>query len=282
MAKKNEIAEVKKNGMIAAPEFIKQADLAGVADLGQYVIPPRLKVIQGSSKAPFSEMFNPGDAVMVPQMMLVASIEKNEHGRPGQLGGVFHVVPLFFYAEWCLWNPIELKGSKPAIVSRTTDPNSQMVIRSRDPKLRQEPIVGEYDGKGNQLCQRHVEHLNYICVIVDQDHDLHGMPFVLSFSRGDHRSGSNLAALIKLRKAPIYGCRMQARVAFRPDGKGDWYGLDVFNPEDGQAWVTDEIAFQAFKEMHEDFKQAHSAGMIQADYTDDTDDRTINVDKTEF
>lgn len=284
MAKKTEIAKTaKETGMAASmPDFIKEADLEGTEQLGQYVIPPRLKVIQGSSKAPFSEMFDTGDAVMVPQMMMVAPVKKNEHGKSGNAGEPFHIVPLFFYAEWCLWNPIERKGTHNAIVERTLDPESPIVSKCRDPKLRHLPIDGEFDGKGNQLCQRYIEHLNYICVIVDKDHELHGMPFVISYSRGDHRSGSNLAALIKLRKAPIYACRLQAQVAFRPDAKGDWYGLDILNPQDSQPWIDDAEEFAALKELHEEFKGAHDANLIQADYADSDESKTVDATSSEY
>lgn len=268
---------IRKNELL--PAFMANEEVTGADQLGQYIVPPRLKIIQGASGSPFCDMFSPGDAVLVPQMIMVAPIEKNQKGRPSKTGSVFHITPVFFYGEWCLWNPLEKKGQLPAIEMRTTNPNDAMVTKCRDFKLRLEAIPGEYDAKGNQLCRRYVEHLNFISVIVDNEHELHGMPMVISFSRGDHKGGSNFAALLKLRKAPIFGCRFQCRVGLRNDPKGDWFGLDVTNPEDGEPWVKDEAAYSAFRDIHNEFAKAHQAGNVQVEYSDE---EVAAAEATEF
>ena len=252
-----------------APSFMEPDSGMGVEDLGKYVVPPRLKIVQSNSNETFLSRFDKGDAIIVPQMFLIAAVNKNEQGKPADTGQPFHFVPLFFFPEWCCWNPIETRGTLPSVRYRTTDPNDPAVSKCRDPKLWKEEIDG--------FACRWVEHLNFISVIIG-DHELAGTPVIISFARAEHRAGSNFAALIKMRKAPMFGCQFEARVTFRPDNnKGQWYGLDISNPSQDSGitpFLTDEVAYDAFKKLHLEMKEAHGAAKIKVDYEEEppTDD----------
>ena len=271
MSKKKELATVDGTQL---PDFMKDEEVLGTEDLSQFIIPPRIKVVQKQSGAPFDELFKPGQAVIVPQMIPLADVE-NKKGEP------FHFVPLFFYPEWCTWNPLEMKGTLPAIRKRTTDPKDPLVAKCRNRELWFETCPENPEGKP----LRNVEHLNYIVMLVG-GHELDGTPMIMSFSKGEHSSGSNFAALIKMGKAPMYGRHYEAAVAHRPDNpKGAWYGINVTSPSAGSGitpFVSDLELFQAYKSMHLELKQAHEDGMIQASYEDQVESEPSDSVDTEF
>lgn len=258
------------------PAFMQGVD-AGVEDLGQFIKPPRLKIVQKQSGEAFSD-FDTGDLIIVPQRQLVVPVIKNEKGKSTEVGEPFFFVPLFFFPEWCLWNPIEMKGTLPPIRERTTDPKSPMVAKARNPKLWHVPCPEKPDGKP---C-RYVEHLNFIVVLVGKP-EFSGMPMIMSFSKGEHQSGSSFAALVKMRRAPMFGCQFMANTRFRDNAKGDWYGFDVTNPP-GDSGVTpfiqEEDVFKQLQKMNADLKEAHAKSMIVVDYDDETE--AVDTTGTEF
>lgn len=256
------------------PAFM-QGDDQGTENLGQFIIPPRLKVVQKQSGDAFLESFNQGDTILVPQMMTVAPVLLNDSGRPTKEGETFNFTPLFFFPEWVTWNPLETRGSLAAIRERTTDPNDELVAKCRNNKLWFEQCPEQ-----PELQVRNVEHLNFLVVLLDGE--LAGTPCILTFARAEHKSGSSFAALIKMRKAPIYGCVFQAKVGFRDNGKGQWYGLDIGNPEGDSGWVEDQEMYERFKQLHLEFKEAHESQRIRPDYGDDTESEASNSADTEF
>jgi len=250
--KKTEVAKV-KTGPLVKPDWYEDGDADGIENLDQYVIPPRLKIIQSNAtKADFGD-FEAGDVIAMPQKVLVAGQDNP-----------FYFVPLFFFPEWCLWNPISAKGTLPAIRERTTDPEDPMVAMSRNPKLWEKEIDG-------YMC-RYVEHLNFIILILGES-EIAGTPMLLTFSRAEHKQGSNFASGIKMRKAHIYSCQFQGTVGFRTNNKGEWYGIDVSNPslESGvPPFVQDKETCDRFKLMHDSYKEDHKKAILRADYDDST------------
>jgi len=277
MAKKDHsqgITKVTPN--LAVPDFMIEETVTGLEVLKEFVIPPFIKVIQKSASDELLQTFSPGDVILSPANALIAEMPRNEKGRPIEgAKGIFQIVPLFFYPEWITWNPIQLKGTEPSIVYRTIDPNDPVVAKSRSAKLRSEqhPTQPEYT-------IRHVEHLNFIVLL--HNHELGSEPAVLSFSRGEWRSGTKFAALIRMRKAPIYGCIFEANVSIRHNPKGDWYGCDMTNPSEGSAWVGKD-GFDELKELHEQFVALHKEQKIQAQYDIvDEEDEAATKPSNEF
>jgi hypothetical protein len=255
------------------PAFM-EGDEHGTELLGQYVQPPRIKVVQKSSGPPFDEMFGVGEVIAVPHMIRIAGIE-------GKNGHPFHFVPVFFFPEWCLWNPIELKGIEPAIVERTTDPTSRLVVLSRDPAVWSVDHPTAKDKKGQPLQRRYVEHLNFVVVLIGE-HELAGSAAVLTFAKAEHRAGSSFASLIKMRKAALYGCQFEGRVGYRTNNKGNWFGIDVSNPSGDSGltpFVTDRDDYDGLKAIHEEMRQAHEHSKIKVDYEETPEDV---VDNREF
>jgi len=252
----------------------------GVEDLSQFVTPPRVKIVQKQASAMLLERFTPGDVIIVPQQVLVAPIARNEKGKVLDTGVPFFFTPVFFFPEWCLWNPIKMKGSLPAIRERSLDPKSPIAVKSKSVATWKEPCPE------NRECDcRYVEHLNFVCVLASDEHELAGTPIVLSFSRAEHKSGSNLASLIKLRRAPIYGCQFMGVVGHRTNSQGDWFGIDAVNPAGDSGitpFVMDETRFKALAALHEEMRTAHESAKIRVDYDEAEEEAPTADSKGEF
>ncbi len=255
--KKDTSLEVKNVHGIELPDFMQNEEVLGLENINEFVVPPRLKIVQKQSDDKLLELYKPGDVLLTPSNVTVALLD------PETKSCTFNFVPLFMYPEWATWNPIALKGQEPAIRYRTTDPTDLIVAKAKSKELREEPIPGRTDG----LKMRHVEHLNFIIMLID--HEFEGTPALVSFSRGEWGSGSKLCSLIKMRKAPLYGCVFTANIAFRPgSGKGTWYGIDSSNPADRVPWVTGE-QYKIFKELHLEFEDHHKNSRLKASLEDE-------------
>lgn len=246
------------------PAFMQNETDFGIGTMVEYIVPARLKIVQKQSGPPFDELYDPGTVIMVPQMSVISEVGDGRQGKP------FFFVPVFFFAEWCQWNPLETKGTLPSIRSRTMNPNDPLVAKCRDSRLWHEQCPEMPD-----KMIRNVEHLNFLVVLIN--HAFSGLPILISFSRASHRSGSNLAALIKMRRAPIYGCQFMAQTGYRTNNKGQWYGLDALNPTEDSGvspFVESEEQFNQFKELHNQLKEAHAKSQIRPDYDDTPEDET--------
>lgn len=266
MTEKNEVST--KTSNLVVPEFM-QGVATGTEELAGFIQPPRLKAVQPLSQSPYDQ-FSPGDIVATPQLLVVAEMPY-ENNKPTNEGTPFYFVPIFFFAEYCTWNPIALKGKADAIVARSIDSQGEIAAKARDRNLRSQlHPEGLKDEEGKELYITHVEHLNYVSVIVG-DHPMAGTPIVQSFSKGEHKAGTNFAMLIKMRKAPLFGCQFEARCHFRVGPKGKWYGWDVTNPSEDSGvapFVSDKAQFEELKTLHEEMKAAHADDAIRVDLTD--------------
>lgn len=255
------------------PDFMVEdgAD-AGIENLRDFIIPPRLKIVQKQSDALLEAGFSVGDLVVMPSRLLFTGMTDDK-----KVGAPFNFVPVFFFPEWCVWNPYELKGQMPAIRERTLDSKSPLMKKSRDPALRQEvcPEVPTKDGK--TLYIRYVEHLNFMILRQDQDSDTFETPMILSFARGEYMTGSGFLSLISMRKAKSYGCVFEGQSRFRPDkGKGSWFGVDVTNPSELGPFVTDRDVYERYKALNADLTKAHEERRIVVDYEDDGEEDPAN------
>jgi hypothetical protein len=245
------------------PDFMQGEKVLGTESLTEYVVPPRIKVVQKQASEQLLDVFAPGDVILTPTQSVVVQLERDAKGRPVEdQDASFFVVPLFFYPEWATWNPIALKGQEPAIRYRTLDPTDPIVHKSRNKDLRYDNHPDRAD-----LKVRHVEHLNFVVMLID--HPLAGTPVVVSFSRGEHWVGNNFASLIKMRNAPLFGCVFTLTPKFRPGQLGDWWGLDVANPESRSPWVDDKDIYEKCKALHLEFAEYHKSSRLRTNLDDD-------------
>lgn len=265
------------------PSFMQRSDgPRGLDIVKKYVTPPRLKVVQRQSLPPLCDMFAPGDVIAMPAMKLVSPVVKGEGGRPTTAGTPFHFIPLFYYPEWVLWNPMEMKGQLPAIRERTGDPRSNIALRSKTKETWSMPCPEMPQKDGKPLFCRYVEHLNVIAMLLPPS-DLWGMPVIMSFARSEHKVGTGFAGLLSMRNADIYGCQFEAVVGPRQNERGAWLGLNISNPsaESGvEPFVQDEAVYRAMEVKHNELAAAYAEGLLRADYEDP--DAPEEAPKTEF
>lgn len=252
-----EVSKPVSNTGSLVPAYMQNTDVMGTEALNQYVRPPRLKVIQAMAREPFDQ-YDPGTVLVVPQMMEFAKVD-----RATKKGEVWKFIPLFFYPEWVQTNPIELAGQAPFIRDRSLDPRSELAqkARNRETWFERHPEHPEME-----IANR--ENMNF--VVMPYNHSLAGTMCVLTFAKAGFREGSNLASMIKIRKAPIFGQVFEASSAQRKNNKGQWFGLDINIPAaspEGLPWVTSE-EFEQFKELHLELVKTHKEGLLQVDYDD--------------
>jgi hypothetical protein len=263
MAKKpTAITKVQPATELARPDFMNEAPM-GVDDLKQFITPPRLKIVQKQAGDELLKLFGIGDTIITPNNLLVSEMERDNRGQPAGEAEPFLFVPIYFFVEFCTWNPMELKGIAPAIRARSVDPNSDIARKARDASLRMEQLPDN-----PKLKMRHVEHLNFISMLIGP-RLIHDEPVVTSFSKGEHGKGRNLCSLIKMRKAPIYGCVFEAHTAYRENQMGNWWGWDVINPSGDQNPWVEQANFEAFKALHLEFAKLHQSGKVRVDYEDE-------------
>ena len=284
MAKSKEQLPVTQSGGLVVPDFMQAETETGLSLLEAYIRPPRLKIVQKTAQPPYSEMFFTGDVVAVPNMSIVAPMRKTDNGRPDMCGESFWVVPLYFFPEFIVWNPIETKGTLDAIRARTTDPKSDIAKRCSHSSTWTAPCPEIPTKDGKQLHIRYVEHLNYVFRLVG-DHPMTGIVAVASYSRGQHKGGTALASAIRARspqvgpKVPCYGCQFEVWSGFERNTKGDWYALQSANPslESGVApFVQDADLYASYREEHLKLKQAHLDNAIIVDHDDHEDVDTVS------
>lgn len=272
MAKTGEIQKV-QGASLAAPSFMQQDQNLGVGVLRQYVKPPRLKVVADMSASLREMGFKPGDLVCSPQNIAVAEMPmKVGPTGKGQVPDAenfprVRFVPIFFYPEYCQWNPIKLKGTVPAIVSRSTDPNSQLAKLCKNSNTWKQPYP--LDPNNSELVVRNVEHLNFL-VSLQNCPDIRPTELVLlSFQRGTHYAGTNFAGLQQQRRAPLFGCIFDLRVIYPPPRNGfQFFQPEISNPTEGAAFVEDKASYEAYRDLNKSYTELHKNSLIVADYDD--------------
>lgn len=268
------LATVQSGGALAnlreVPEHLR-AHMEGDRStelLKKYVVPPRIKVIQPSAQAPFSDRFKRGDVIALPTMQLMAS-----HGNENL--PAFTFTPVMMFPEWTCVNPIETKGTLKMIRERSFDAKSELACRARDPKVRKDHFpCPEMPKKGaKDLFLRYVANLNYI-IIIHGDHPFSNMPISITYASAEHQTGTTFNGLISMRKCPLYGCNFQAVIRRRTNEIGEWYGIDPENPgvESGIVpWVDVETTVK-YKALHEEFLRLYEEKLIQVDYDEKVDE----------
>lgn len=257
----------------AAPDFLTTAEGDGnLQIMRQYVILPRLKVVQALSREPFKPPYQEGDVVATPIMVPIAT-----NTNAGDV--LFHLVPILFYPEWITWNP--RNAGLPAIKERSYDSKSSIAMKARNPETRRENLPdGRKDSNGQPLQMRHLEHLNFVFDLVNSEHELAGLPLTLSFASGEHQAGSRFSTLISTRRAKYtFGCVFAAKMGVRKNEKGVWRGIDIDNPEPSSGvspWVTDKAKFEQYMEAWKEYKEVYDQKRLQVNM-DDLDDPDAEV-----
>jgi hypothetical protein len=267
----------KINPAMKVPDYLKDAPIKGVEELKKYVTLNRLKIIHKASSDDLLALFNPGDVIVTPTQTMIAPAILDKKGKITGEGTPWLFVPLFFYVEYCTWEPLALKGQGPMISARSFDMNSSLARKARDPQLREEPHPNHPD-----LKLRHVEHLNFI--VTPYNHPLSGEIMVMTYDRGNYYHGQKFSALIGLRKASPYHCVFEATLLKNTNDKGSWQTIVPVNPEQAP-WVTADEA-KKFEELYDGFDKIHKESRFQTNYETEssqgTDADSANAPETKF
>lgn len=236
------------------PAFLQDESLKDVnRSLSGYVKPPRIKIVQGTAKPPISDKFQRGDTILTPTLTLLAPNKQR-----------FQAVPLLFFPEWILRNPID---AEVTIADRSWDPASELAVKSRSPETRKVP----WDKDKSKFC-RYLEVLHFLLCVVNHD-ELSGVVAVASFSSAEHKTGTTWATSIKMRGIPMMGTIWDFTVGSRNNNQGSWSGFNIQPPE-GDSLVRDEELFNKFVTMHREYKEAHEKSMIVIEDDDATEPTT--------
>lgn len=235
----------------SVPAFLKSAENVpmGTEQLSEYMIPSFLRIVQGLSAREIKEQFDEGDVILQPDKI---GIYSKDHPDPVPF------TPLLFYTEYCVWNPLKTKGQLPFIRERSTDPNSEIAQKARNPDQRNEPCP---EMPSENL--RYVEHLNFLVQLRVPNAPV--LPVIMSFVVGEHMTGRKFANLICSRNQPLYACVFQFTTSLRSNKQGNsWFGFDIVN-HPTNPWVTEE-EFNLLKLQHIGLIQKLRGGNLKADY----------------
>lgn len=237
----------------------------GLQLLNQYIIPPRLKIVQPQSKPELKSQFAEGSVICMPaKMPVVERVYDEATKRFAENSNPFTFTPLFFFPEYFCFNPIQL-GNLPAIRDRSTDNRSEVARKAKRKEWREEPCPE--DAKFNI---RYCEALTFIVHITDVE-ALWGIPVTMSFMRGEYGTGQRFITDIGLRKADLFGNVFQAVTGHRIKDQFNWYGYNISSPAPGtqSQWVEDAGLFAFYKEEHIKFAEAYAANLLRSDVDDD-------------
>lgn len=266
--------------VLAKPSFLDERPVEGVEEMSKYITYPRLKLIQKMANRETLDKFDIGSMVLMPDGIVVAPIAKDARGRSEKESAPLRFVPIAFFEQWCTWGDIKDRAKGSPILDSTTDPNHPIAIKARNKDTREE-IRGSGD---DQKKIRHVEHLNFLVKIHHEGNPADGQLAMLSFARGSHRDGRNLAKLIKMRRTSPFYCVFEMKTKFIERDGNDWYVPSIDNPTEGSAWIESKEIADQMKEMHESAMALIKSNRINVvhDGEEDTDSgATVELDSSE-
>lgn len=222
----NEITNrIEKPAYLTDPELNKPDEL--IKEMQTYVSPPRLKVVQSTSGAPFKPTFAEGDILVLPEMLKV-----------GDTKTAFEFVPLAVFPMFIATNPFQLKNSLPFIRERSFDEDSDVARKARA-FLR---VPCPEDGKYQIVYQTT---LNFL-IRIEKPQISAELPVALMFRSMEFKVGQILLTLLQERRAKSFYCRFQAGSLFQSTPKGNYYGLSVMNAP--EPWVAEDKVSQYTEE----------------------------------
>lgn len=255
------IQKVSPGGLAAAPSHIKRgANKEGSERLAQFIRPPYVKIVQKQSDDALLAAFSKGTTILSPANVVVAPP-----------GGSFYIVPLIQYPEYSVRAPIDMKGQVPYILDRTTDANHAIAVKARNKETWTEKNYKFEDKVIKEV--RNVESIVFIVMIMG---DFGMIPCIMTFERSEFKTGRTFATLLQMRNADAFGCVFKATVSDTPrsNEKGSWYGWDISNPGEGDAypqWVEDPELFETFRKMALEMEKNYQNDLIRVDYDADAE-----------
>lgn len=222
--------------------------------MAEHRVLARIKVVQALSNPEIKDKFGDGSVIATPSNVLLC--EKR---------GEIFFVPVLFFPEYISWADRNDSNS-PAILARSFEKTSEVGIKARSSETREE----EY---GDGFIKKNCEHLNFAGFLYGE-HEFSGTPIVLSFSRAEHRVGSQMVTTAFMVKAPLWSQVFRVAPVFRDKGpQKKWYGLEV-SPA---GFITAEEA-EFFRTAHEELKTEFEARKLAVNHDDARDETAPGED----
>lgn len=247
---------IQTGGQLALPDYMQSYLGEGTEELAQYVLPPRLKIIQPLSVELKQTLgVGDGDILVTPMNLRLLQMPRDGGGNPMYDDAKPIVVtPIFFWKEWCQWNDVNLRntpGERPVLV-KTLDPMHEVARKACN--------KATYTEAHPRFADHIIKNVEHLCFLVY----LHGVeevdgPVILSFQRGDHVAGRQACQLIKLRRAPIWGNVLGVKAVQRSWQNNQWPGMDLVTlPAEIAAPFIPADSVEFFRGKHEEYKQMHA------------------------
>jgi len=231
----------------------------GLLLIAQAVQLPRIKLVQKGTDAAIRKSFQDGTMVI----NIGGDIIKLGAGMAdGQEGYSVPFIPVLYYPEWYALNEFKTKGTLPYVHDRTLDGKSEIARKSR---------VKDYSEPQPKFPGAFITYhraMNFVIhPLVD---DVPVNLAVLGFWKGDIVSGGNFATLIQQRgDTALWGNQFEMYSKWRPgSGKGDYFGVNVQNPESIGPFVENTELFEQLTALHESMQEAYETNMLQVDVDD--------------
>lgn len=226
---------------LVKPAFLSDKKNKGLEILNQVVSPPGIIIVQAMSQDLIDAGFEAGDVLMMPAQEPVPD--------------TLTIVPLFFFTEFLLLNPREMKGELRMVREQSFDPMSDLAEKCRDLADIPCPENPKHRCKYRQ---------DFVFVVFVEEL---GTAVALRFYSAEFKTGRTLASKIKARNASPFAGRYVIQAGTHKNDKGRWYGWD-FKPTD-RPWVTEE-EYARYEAMHDELAAAHAANTL--DVTADAGD----------
>jgi hypothetical protein len=246
--KKTELATT-TDAPLVIPDWMQTEEIVGVEQVGEHMTTPRLAIVQAMSEEDRKEAFGEGGVAIMPDGVKVA--DKGEE---------FVAIPLVFWPSWEVWSDIN-DTTAPMIEDSTQDPNSDIARRARTKEAREEMY-------GDGFKRRYVESLNFIMRI--DSGPAAGELATLSFTVGEHYTGSKLCGMLKRRPCSIFANRISFTTALRKRNNRSWYGFDFNNPEVDPV-VQDKEQYDKLAAMHADLSRLVDSAKIMVNREDNVE-----------
>lgn len=252
--------------------------LAGMESVADSYVVSYIKIIQSQTGPEWKPPFKDGDVVLTPDKLLMLEAI----GDPESITKV-HFAPVFLFPEYTIHNPLGAPGVQ-FIRERSFDRNSEIYhkCKLRDMKERRF-VCPEYpeDEEGKTQYCTYSEHIN-ICFVVLDHPDIGYEPIIASLHSGEWLRAQSFIKLLRARAKSVSGetvrphvfqhrFQMSCSLHRRKGGqKGSWFGLDMFNPEDGQRFIDDEEMLQQLSYINKTLEDQYNLGEIETFVDDDS------------
>lgn len=239
-------------GGLAVPDYIED-DREGLDDLAGMLRPQRLKIVQDLSEEKKSGEYAPGDVLLKPVDIKVATANS-----------ALTVRVIFSYTEFLIINSRPLIAARPDLYwlrERTLDGRSELAHKARNRVMEPAP-ENVIDSKTKQPAQiEYVVAINHVVWLV-RDQVL----ALATFMKGETKYGERLGQLVAMRNKSTYAGQYDLEVAIHKNKNGDqWYG---FTPKNSETPWTPQAELEQMKALRAKVKQAFDTQTLEADYED--------------